>query len=225
MATGLGAGGLNINNRGANTTHSSSIWDWFYVDCGLYLFIGHIFPKKSLVARLPPPLKFLASNPVITIACVLVIYPLLSLLIFPFYLLSYLITSTGSWFTLLILFIVLIRYFAVCMICPGSLPSLERKISRDYLKGMSGQFEKISLSASTIATSLVHAATGMSHSNISLKIDELHTLSSRTLPILIAVVEEAICVLTEEVTIHTPTNHLTLPFFMSFPSSLYPFSV
>jgi hypothetical protein len=196
-ATGTaGTGGLT--NRTGHTISASSVWDWISFDCGLYLFIGQIFPKKSMAARLPLPLKFLASNPLTTLVSLCVVYPILSLLIFPFYLWSYLVTSSGSWLTLFSLFILLIRYVATCMICPGSLPSLQRKVSAEYLKGMSAQFEKIGSSVSTIASSLVHAASGM-NSNTSLRVDELYSLSSRTLPVLIAVVEEAICVLTEEV--------------------------
>ena len=128
----------------------------------------------------------------------MVIYPILSLIIFPFFLLSYFLTSYGSWIVFLLSIIVLLRYFAICMIFPGSLPSMERKISNDYLRGMAAQFDKIGISASTISSSLVHASTGM-NSNVTVRFDDLQTLSTRSLPILIAVIKEGIRVLTDEV--------------------------
>jgi hypothetical protein len=164
-------------------------------DCGIYLFIGKFFPKKSFVSKLPKTFRILAWNPIMTLAGVLVVYAILSFLILPFHLLSYLLTPYGSWLLFFFLSLYLIRYFAICLIFPGSLPSLERKIANDYLRGMASQFDKIGVSSSAIASSLVHASTER-HSNITLNLADLQTLSSRSLPLLVAVINEGIRVLT-----------------------------
>jgi hypothetical protein len=189
----------------ASPPHSS----FFSYDCGIYLFIGQIFPKKSFASKLPKTFKLLAWNPIITLAGVLVVYAILSFIILPFHLISYLITPYGSWLLFFLLILYVIRYFAICLIFPGSLPSLERKIANDYLRGMASQFEKIGNSGSAIASSLVHAATER-HSNITLNLADLQTLSSRSLPLLIAVVNEGIRVLTvTEVTFVISPTHTT----------------
>lgn len=172
-------------------TSSPSSYDYSCFDCGIYLFIGQIFPRNSFAIHLPGLLRSLVMNPIITFAIVLVIYPLLSLLIFPFFLMSYLVTCYGSWLIFFLLFISLIRYFAICMIFPGSLPSMERKVANDYLRGMANQFDKIGVSASNIASSLVHASTRI-NTNITINTSDLYTLSARSLPILIAVIKEGI---------------------------------
>lgn len=183
------------------TPHPSRVnsHDFSYFDCGIYLFIGQIFPQNSVARYLPIVLKSLVMNPILTLAIMLLLYPLLSLIILPFYLLSYLVTSYGSWFIFIFCFISLIRYFAICMIFPGSLPSMERKMANDYLRGMANQFDKIGISASNIASSLVHASSGI-NSNITIQIDDLYTLSARSLPILIAVIKEGIQFLSNDQT-------------------------
>ena len=166
-----------------------SLSDFFPLS--FFLFIEKFIPKKTLSLKLNGILKIISLNPFFSFLSLLILYPLLSLLLFPFYLLSFLFTSFGSFLFFLFLCLLLIRYFTRSIIFPGSLPSLQRNISKDYLKGMSTQFERIGNSISNFSSSVVHFASGIG-SNLSFKLNEFEELVTKSIPILLIVLKEGL---------------------------------
>lgn len=178
---------------------SNNYFDYF--NFGIYLFIGNYLPKKTISTKLNGIFKIILLNPLLVLSFLFIIYPLICLIILPFYLLSYFISSFGSFIILIIIFIIILRYFTRILIFPGSLASLKRNISKEYLKGMSSQFDKIGISINNFSSSIIHLSSGIGN-NLTLKLNEFDLLVNRSLPILIIVLKEGIQVLENKVIIY-----------------------
>mmetsp|Transcript_2287 Transcript_2287/g.3510 ORF Transcript_2287/g.3510 Transcript_2287/m.3510 type:complete len:496 (+) Transcript_2287:127-1614(+) len=162
-------------------------------DLGIFLCIGKLFPRKCLADKLFTLGRLIAYNPVITLIGVVVVYPILVVFIFPFYIFSFLLTSPGTLLLLIILLVLGLRSFARSVIFPGSLHSVQRNISREYLKGLSTQCDRIASSSSAIALSLINLTHGGRVGlNSTLKLDELELLCKRHLPCILAVLDEGV---------------------------------
>lgn len=100
---------------------------------------------KALSNRFIGPFKFIVFNPLTLVLIVLVLYLVFCFIYVPLLLLSYLVTSWGSFAILLFCIILGARAFARTMTFPGSSASLPREISIEFIRRLSTQIENISI--------------------------------------------------------------------------------
>lgn len=161
-------------------------------DYGVYNKLGKIFPAKALGDKLCKPGKIIIFNPVITFLVVLVVYPLVCLLILPFFMISFILSSPGSWFVFFSLIIFGTRSFARTMIFPGSLQSVQRNVSQEYLKGIMGQLERISSISSNMSIQIIGLVTSGNTKNCQLNMEDITVMSDKSLPRLLLIIKEGI---------------------------------
>lgn len=167
-----------------------------------YLYFYNYLPKKTISNKFHGILKYILYNPFITFIILLLLYPLLCLFILPFYIINYYIHINYILFFLILILIYFIRYFTIYFIFPGSLNSLKRKISKEYLKSIIIQYNKLSHLINNFSSSFIHLSSGIGN-NLSLKLYEFDTLVNKSLPILIIVLKEGLESLDNQVFIFT----------------------
>jgi hypothetical protein len=164
----------------------------FTADYGIYSTLGKIFPTKSLGDKLCKPGKIIIFNPVITVLVVIVVYPVLCVLIFPFFIISFILSSPGSWLVFFGLIVLGTRAFARTMIFPGSLQSVQRNVSQEYLKGVTGQLERMASASSNMSLQIIGLVSNGNVKNCQISLEDMISMCDKSLPRLLLIIEEGI---------------------------------
>ena len=166
------------------------IGDIISADYGLYRTVGMVMPAKALSDKLWKPWKLISYNPVITVLVVIVVYPILCILIFPFFLISFVLSSIGSWIVFFGIVGLGTRSLARTMIFPGSLRTVQRDVSQEYMKGIINQFNRIATMSSDVSVQIIGlVSTGNTH-NCAINLDDITSTCDKILPILLLIVKE-----------------------------------
>jgi hypothetical protein len=117
--------------------------EFFNTDYGIYSTIGKVFPTNSVADHMGSNMSSIVYNPAITLAVISGIHLIIVIFIFPFNVMSYLISVPGSWLVFFLLFILLCRFFARCMMFPGALLPVQRSVSKEILRGIANQVNSV----------------------------------------------------------------------------------
>jgi hypothetical protein len=104
-------------------------------DYGIYMKIGKIFPTNSLADHMGSNVLAIAYNPGISLAVIAGIHLVIIILVFPFHLMSYLLSTPGAWLVFFGVIVFLCRFVARCMIFPGALLPVQRSVAKEILRG------------------------------------------------------------------------------------------
>ena len=102
----------------------------------------------------------MAFSPVITFAVYIVLYLLICIFYIPLWLLSFAITSTGSFLVFLILTILSFRSLGRSIAFPGSTASVQREMSSDFLRKLLNKLDNLSQITATFCGALLAYAGG-----------------------------------------------------------------
>ena len=105
-------------------------------DYGIYMTIGKIFPKQSLADQLGSNISSIVHNPGISLAVISGLHLIIIIIVFPFHLISYLISVPGAWLVWVGVIICLCRFFARCLMFPGYLLPVQRSVAKEILRGL-----------------------------------------------------------------------------------------
>jgi hypothetical protein len=105
----------------------------FFTPCRL-MADACLLPGKSWADHYYGPLRYLSFAPTWGMCILLAVYLIFVLLFAPFWLLSFLLSSTGSLAVLLALLVYGCRMLARCMSFPGASASLQRDLAADYIQ-------------------------------------------------------------------------------------------
>ena len=117
-------------------------------DYGIYTKIGKFFPTHSLADHLSTNLTAIVYSPGISLAMIS------GILVFPFYLTSFIISVPGSWLLFVATIVFLCRFFARSMIFPGALLPVQRSVSKEILRGIAMQANNMGQTVQETATRL-----------------------------------------------------------------------
>lgn len=97
-------------------------------------FVGKMFPTHSLADEIGA-LSEIAYNPAVSLAVICALHLIIVLVVFPFYVMSYIVSTPGSWLLFAMLIVWLSRFVARSMMFPGALLPVQRSISKEILRG------------------------------------------------------------------------------------------
>jgi hypothetical protein len=123
-------------------------------DYGIYKKMNKIFPTNSLADHLGSNISSIVYNPAITLAVITVIHLVIIIVIFPFYMISYMITVMGSWILLGMLIVYLCRFFARSLMFPGALLPVQRNVSKEILRGIASLVNTVAQTVQESSTRL-----------------------------------------------------------------------
>lgn len=119
-----------------------------------------IFLYSCLADKLFLPFRVICNNPIISLIAVLIVYLLFLILFFPLWLLSFLLTTYGSWITFAVLFHFLAIFIARAIAFPGSSTSTIKQMSTDTIRRLADYMEQTSVACKELASSMVLIANG-----------------------------------------------------------------
>ena len=98
--------------------------------------MGKVFPTNSLADHLGSNVSSIVYNPGIALAVICGIHLVIVILVFPFHVMSYVISVPGAWFAFGGVVVYLCRFFARCMMFPGALLPVQRNVAKEMLRGI-----------------------------------------------------------------------------------------
>lgn len=110
-------------------------------DYGIYMTLGKVFPTNSLADHVGSNVAAIVNNPGIALAVICGIHLVIAILVFPFHMISYLISVPGAWFLFGCIIVYLCRFFARCMMFPGALLPVQRSVAKEILRGIERRSE------------------------------------------------------------------------------------
>mmetsp|Transcript_17124 Transcript_17124/g.28612 ORF Transcript_17124/g.28612 Transcript_17124/m.28612 type:complete len:1081 (+) Transcript_17124:109-3351(+) len=160
-------------------------------DYGIYLKIGKIFPTRSLADHLGSNISSIVYSPGISLAVISAIHLIIVALVFPFYVMSYIVSVPGSWLLSMALVVLLCRFVARCMMFPGALLPVQRNVSKEILRGVAFQANNIGQTVQETATRLhlCAKAGGIPPNQEEFTTDALELLCDQHIPRLIRLLE------------------------------------
>jgi hypothetical protein len=118
------------------------------------------FAFPSVADRLWTPFKFICFNPVISLGILLILYLVFAIIYFPLWILSFLLTSYGSFLVLLYAIHCLSVYITRNIAFPGGTIMNQKQISIDLMRRLSGFFEGMAVKATQYLSVLVLISQG-----------------------------------------------------------------
>tara|TARA_B110000090_G_C13228385_1_gene387585 strand:+ start:152 stop:847 length:696 start_codon:yes stop_codon:yes gene_type:complete len=122
--------------------------------------IGRLI-DNSRVEKLPEPFKMMACNPGFSALGILVVWILISIITFPLWLMSFIVTAWGSIIILIGFAVWSARLFARSMAFPGATKTMQRSMATDFMYRTCGQIEQIAHSkCANFTASVILVASG-----------------------------------------------------------------
>eukprot|EP00981_Chlorochromonas_danica_P002615 scaffold504_cov189-Ochromonas_danica.AAC.50 len=150
--------GSNSSGNSSGNSSESSCWMVYTTSC--HHLITFCFTSTSLADRLPLLLQKTCYSPLLTLGGMTILYLFFLLLFYPLYLLSYLITITGSSLVFFILFHLLAVYITQSIAFPGSTTSAQKQIAHDVIGHVMKFIERLAITSNEISSHLLLIFTG-----------------------------------------------------------------
>ena len=115
------------------------IWTCCTTDYGIYMTIGKVFPTNCLANHLGCYVSSVVYNPGLSLVVITVVHLVIGIIVFPFHLISYIISVPGAWLLWIGSIICLCRFFARIMMFPGYLLPVQRSVAKEILRGITQQ--------------------------------------------------------------------------------------
>ena len=133
--------------------------------------------STTVADRLWTPFQFVVYNPAVAAIGLVVLYVVFCVVFTPLLLLSYVVTSYGSFASLVALVVVGARALARSISFPGSTLSIQREMSADFMRRLLGQLDSVAKQTATLTSTLMLVATGRipraDFATIARKLDEV----------------------------------------------------
>lgn len=142
--------------------------------------LNSVISHVTLADKLWPPFKMLVFSPLVTGIFLLIFYFSIVIFYVPLWLLSFLVTSVGSFLIFIALLVLAARSIGRSIAFPGSTPNVQREISSDFIRRVLMQLESISTLSSNFNATLLAMSSGQ------LRVSEIGIFQQRASEIMLA---------------------------------------
>lgn len=124
---------------------------------------------QTLAEKLWTPFRMICFNPLISLGVLILIYIIFTIFFLPLWILSFIITSYGSFIIFLLLFHYLIIYIIRLIAFPGCNQSTQKQLAQDFWKRILSFLENIAMHSNQYSSTMLLIANGQ------LPIQEIYT--------------------------------------------------